>query len=76
MKNCLALKQNAEEVEKKARRAQRKQTHVPQIQEWEVLQKDEAALGEVSVPVRQQEGGGGWFGWLFGGTPKEAKESK
>ena len=60
-------------TQEKKRRHVRKKADIPQIQKWEILQKDDFAQREVPMPIREQKGSRGWFSWLFG-TPKKAQE--
>ena len=66
---------NATQEENRRKKAQRPKTDVPQIQKWEILQKDDASEWQMPMPVREQKGGRGWFSWLFG-TKTEIKETK
>ena len=57
-------------TQEKKRRHVRKKADIPQIQKWEILQKDDFAQREVPMPVCEQKRSRGWLSWLFG-TKKE-----
>ena len=59
---------------KKKRSSRRTETNVPQIQEWEVLQKDDGEW-EMQVPVCKQGGGRSWiYRLVFGGKQEESEQ--
>ena len=69
-------KKHATQEKKRRRRRKKTEGDLPQIQEWEILQKDDIAEREMPVPVREQKGGRGWFSWLFGTSSKKTETAK